>query len=292
MRGLQIREPLVYNGTESALVFHLPLVGLKDPVFSFAAKDEGAAGQLLIDYSLDDNDNWSQDNLKQGVIHISDSWELYRVDLTDIGGAVDNDLFRIRIRFRDTGGEVWDGNRITFNNFSLDGVVCHNYRVQIIPSEHGVIEPQGVITVYDCGKKEFIIKPHPSFEIKDLLLNGESVIDEVIINEDGTGSYLFSGQTGDSEIFAVYALHPKHLDDDGLLVYPNPASDLIYFQALFEIRTIGLYDVSGKKQYEVKVNGSKGEIDVKHLSPGLYFIRIIAGKGVFSRRIVLAGSSK
>lgn len=126
MRALQVRDPFVGSNGENYMVFHLPTDGFSDIAFSFASKDEGAAEGLIFDYSVSSgNPNWTTEGMVTSEINqdlMTDEYQFYELDFTDIEGANDNDNFKVRIRFDTTDGQANDGNRVTFNNFALDGI--------------------------------------------------------------------------------------------------------------------------------------------------------------------------
>jgi hypothetical protein len=124
MRGLQIRQPFTGDGGENTLVFEVPAINFQDLIFRFAAMDENAAGELLIDYSVAEQEPvWLSDGLTNPSPELFDNYQLYEIDFSNIDPVNDNPHFRIRIRFdgEDMGAD--EGNRVTFNNFSLDGVL-------------------------------------------------------------------------------------------------------------------------------------------------------------------------
>ena len=121
MRALQVRQPFRGNGGENTLIFHLPTTGSDDVLFSFAAMDEGAADQLIIDYSVDGGTvNWITSGLNESEFSLTGQYQLFTIDFTDIPEANDNADFKIRIRFEGDNMTRSDGNRVTFNNISLD----------------------------------------------------------------------------------------------------------------------------------------------------------------------------
>lgn len=121
MRGLQVRQPFLGDGGENTLIFHLPTTDSEDIVFSFAAMDEGAANQLIIDYSVDPgNITWTSTGLSENRLALSNQYQLYTIDFSDIAEANNNSNFKIRIRFDGEDMSRSNGDRVTFNNFSVD----------------------------------------------------------------------------------------------------------------------------------------------------------------------------
>lgn len=122
MRGLQVKQPFMGDGGENTLTLHMPASGFEALKFAFAAKDEGAAEVLLLDYSVADGEPvWTTDGLDQSVFQLYDQYALYQIDFGDIVSANQNPNFRIRIRFDGADMQADEGKRVSFNNISLDG---------------------------------------------------------------------------------------------------------------------------------------------------------------------------
>lgn len=125
MRGLQVRQPFTGANGENMLIFHLPSLGYEALIFKFAAMDEGAATAIQLDYSVQSGEpEWITDGLSPAQINQSlatDEYRLYELNLANIPEANDNPDLKIRLRFVTPDGDADDGNRVTFNNFSLDG---------------------------------------------------------------------------------------------------------------------------------------------------------------------------
>ncbi len=122
-RGLQIRQPFRGDAGENELVFHVPTTGMGGIRFAFAVKDEGAAERLLIDYSTTAGDPvWTTTKLNRAVYSLTQEYQRFVVDFTFITEADENPNFKIRIRFdgRDMSADA--GNRVTFNNYSVEAL--------------------------------------------------------------------------------------------------------------------------------------------------------------------------
>jgi hypothetical protein len=121
MRALQIRQPFTGDGGENTIYITIPTQGFQNVKFQFAAKNEGAADALLIDYSSTEPATWTATGLTHTTLTLGDDYQLYSIDLSAIDAANDNPDLQLRIRFAGTEMAVDDGNRVTFNNFSLSG---------------------------------------------------------------------------------------------------------------------------------------------------------------------------
>ena len=130
MRGLQVRQPFRVNDRENTMVFHLPTILHNNLLFAFAAKDEGAADQLIIDYSITEGEpQWLTEGLQQTELILAANYQLYQIDFKDVPGAGNNPNFHIRIRFDGSDMGADDGDRVTFNNFSLHGKLMDDVSV-------------------------------------------------------------------------------------------------------------------------------------------------------------------
>lgn len=123
MRAMQIRNPY-HNGTrENTLILEVPTIGYRSPQLSFAAKNEGGAESLLIDYSVATGTPvWITD----GIIsehNLQSEFSLFEVHFAQVAGARDNEHFKIRIRFDDVTTENDATYRVTFNNIALDAIL-------------------------------------------------------------------------------------------------------------------------------------------------------------------------
>lgn len=121
MRGLQVKQPFTGDAGENALILHLPASETGALLLSFAAKDEGAAEYLEISYSVTNGEPvWRTDGLNQHILPLGQDYRLYTLDFGMIEEANQNPDFRVRIRFGGTDMSADEGNRVTFNNFSLE----------------------------------------------------------------------------------------------------------------------------------------------------------------------------
>ncbi|MFU8860465.1 MAG: CotH kinase family protein [Cyclonatronaceae bacterium] len=123
MRALQVRQPFAGDGGENTLIFEMPTSGLEGVRFSFAAMDEGAASALLIDYSTQEGiPAWSSEGLQHDRFPLDSLYRHYTIDFSGVDDTMDNPDFRVRIRFDGPDMTADNGNRVSFNNISLETV--------------------------------------------------------------------------------------------------------------------------------------------------------------------------
>ena len=71
-----------------------------------------------------------------------------------------------------------------------------------------------------------------------------------------------------------------------LVVYPNPASDLLHLEGDFEGGQVSLYDITGRKVYH---DTYRHEIAVGNLNNGLYFIQVVTAEGqVINQKFIIS----
>ncbi len=121
MRGLQVRQPFSSESGQNTLVFHQSTTSYKEIVARFAAKDEGAASALSIDYSLNAGLDWINTGLAQTQLPLQQDYNLYEIDFASLELVNDNPDFQLRIQFIGADMTADDGGKVLFNNFSFSG---------------------------------------------------------------------------------------------------------------------------------------------------------------------------
>lgn len=119
MRAIQVKQPFQNNGFENNMQFNFSTLGYKSIKFAFAAKDEGAADAIIVEYALN---YLSPVWVPLDTFSIGANYALFESDLTGILAANNNPNLAIRLRFSGTNMTADDGNRVTFNNISVEGV--------------------------------------------------------------------------------------------------------------------------------------------------------------------------
>ncbi|MET0758943.1 MAG: CotH kinase family protein [Flavobacterium sp.] len=124
MRGLQIKQPFQSGGLENTMLFNFSTDGYKNIKFSFAAMNElTGVNAIAVDYAVNSGTPvWITTGLTSTSLPITGVFQLFQIDFSSITSANDNADFKVRLRFTGTNLTVDDGNRVTFNNFAVDGV--------------------------------------------------------------------------------------------------------------------------------------------------------------------------
>lgn len=72
-------------------------------------------------------------------------------------------------------------------------------------------------------------------------------------------------------------------------IYPNPVSQFAYIDlknAEHQIRSIQLFDMSGKLMLNETTSSSNATIDLSSLEQGVYLAKIVTSKGILTQRII------
>jgi len=72
----------------------------------------------------------------------------------------------------------------------------------------------------------------------------------------------------------------------GIIVYPNPVKDMIYFKALPENSTIRIFDMNGRLIKEYALSGDISSINMSDVESGAYTVTATSGETVHSFKIV------
>ncbi|UPQ80523.1 CotH kinase family protein [Flavobacterium azooxidireducens] len=167
MRGLQIKQPFQHNGMENQLIFEFSSFGYKDILLGFAAKDENAADAILVDYSILENTPvWTTEGLATTSFGLFNEYQLYEVDFSSIEAVNNNPNLKIRLRFEGENMTQDNGDRVTFNNFSIKGV----------PETFDIADPIPAL--------QFNIYPNPVSE-ELYIVHGYNEVDYKLFSVDG-----------------------------------------------------------------------------------------------------------
>lgn len=104
---------------------------------------------------------------------------------------------------------------------------------------------------------------------------------------DGNGSYLqlvstsLDNNLASSWVASAAPLSTSAFDSDSsIILYPNPANNLLTITSQFSINKIEMYNVLGKFVKAIQVNSNEIQTDISEFSTGMYFTKIYTEYGI------------
>lgn len=91
-----------------------------------------------------------------------------------------------------------------------------------------------------------------------------------------------------SVVISAFNSLPHYLNSN-ISIYPNPSTGKISVRSNFKINSIDIDNMYGAKlgsSFDVKLQ-STNEVDLSHLTKGVYFAKILIGEKIYIRKIVL-----
>lgn len=80
----------------------------------------------------------------------------------------------------------------------------------------------------------------------------------------------------------------RRADKTRLKTYPNPATSMLNIEvAAAQNATAELLDVSGRQLKSQKIEGSRAQMDVSTIAPGIYLLRVTAGGTTTTERVIV-----
>jgi hypothetical protein len=70
-------------------------------------------------------------------------------------------------------------------------------------------------------------------------------------------------------------------------VYPNPASSYLKIESSEKISEVRIYNMLGECELKVEIGNSEGQVDVRGLSNGIYFVEAIAGDKIWKDKVLI-----
>jgi len=77
------------------------------------------------------------------------------------------------------------------------------------------------------------------------------------------------------------------IEPKNLTVYPNPAKNEIAFDLPLAQSVMTLFDITGKKIRQARLQGRNQRIDIENLNSGVYLIRIESVNSIYHGKFVV-----
>ncbi len=107
-----------------------------------------------------------------------------------------------------------------------------------------------------------------------------------LTTENDIISLTITNSLGDSATYSATTLGNSTQDQISFTIYPNPASNLIYFKgSKIKIQNFKIFNINGQQVLQSAFNPATG-IDVSHLTKGVYFIKVDTKNGSLMKKFI------
>jgi len=139
--------------------------------------------------------------------------------------------------------------------------------------------PKSYAWTFDGGTPSFSTEKSPPMIVYSN--PGKFDVTLVVTNENGTNSMIRA------EYISVGGVGVDEAQNRTLLIYPNPADHTVTMESGRIISEIVITDLTGAAVLQVGFGKRNGKVDVSHLDPAMYILRIRQGNTDVYRRIVV-----
>lgn len=81
-------------------------------------------------------------------------------------------------------------------------------------------------------------------------------------------------------------LSVPYLEKDAISIYPNPTSEMIYFNNSVEFQRVAIFDINGKSVLDTQLHTGENSLSL-NLNSGVYLLRFEGAKGVLTKKLVV-----
>lgn len=205
------------------------------------------------------------------------------IPVDDVGAYV-----HYRIRFENTG--TFNAENIVVKNvlntldFDLSSfqVIAgsHEFVTQITDNEIEFIF-EGIDLPFDDANNDgfvlYKIKTQPTLEEGDVFSNDAEIYFDF--------NFPIVTNTYMTEVGAQLGVS-EHTLQNQILLYPNPADQVIYFDTILTVTSYEVYDMLGQKIISMPTITGYSHIDISTLQSGIYFVEIQTQKGSMIERFI------
>lgn len=78
------------------------------------------------------------------------------------------------------------------------------------------------------------------------------------------------------------------VDNNSMLLYPNPTKDLLHINAPETIIDLKLINMSGQLVYQAAIDNTEAMLKLEGIVPGIYFVQITTVKGISTQKVMFS----
>ena len=211
-------------------------------------------------------------SVSQGdYIEVPEEWTQFMFFLGDYAGK----LIRFAIQYISE-----DGNMLMLDKVETGTAQTYNLSLAAEPPEGGTISGEGIF-------------PHnQTVEVEAMQADGYEFISWT--NEAGEvlssrANYAFLMPGHDLLLTANFELETSvtEPDEQQLLVYPNPAQDMLHIESSKIITQLKIYDMAGRLIIDTFPNKEKHQLDVSALHEGFYIVEVTTSSKTISKKLII-----
>ena len=277
-----------------------PLIGANGPLYSIGLQTDG---KILISGAFTSYDSVTKNN----ITRLNTDGTL---DTTFNVGGIGVEWSTPFLKLQPDGKILIAGQFVSYNNTSIDGIARLNsdgtidltFQPKIMvhansgtnqkgiinvmtPQSDGKIFIGGYLTSYDGSTRNGIALLNNDGTLDttfDLGTGANSTVENIVIQPDGKilVAGWFTTYNG-NPVGHITRLLPSNItlsteefNPKSLIIYPNPASNEIYFSE--ELTEIAFYDLLGKK---INVSSTSNSANISSLPKGIYILKGIENDG-------------
>ncbi|WP_051224503.1 DUF7619 domain-containing protein [Flavobacterium tegetincola] len=242
---------------------------------------------LVFDAFIDVNTDETWDDnafvLNQTVVGSYDPNDITCLEGNALGTTEMGEILHYNIRFENTGTS--SAENIVVKN-EIDLTQYNIQSLQVMESSHPMtVRVTGNIAEFIFQSIDLDTGGHGNILLK--LKSNATLSDDLVINSaDIFFDYNFPIITNDEQtVFADLSKNDFN-KDVSIIVYPNPAENVIYIKSESTIHSIQMYDAQGR-MIQAKLSSNVSEVvNLTNYSSGLYFITVKTEKGIKTQKII------
>jgi hypothetical protein len=108
-----------------------------------------------------------------------------------------------------------------------------------------------------------------------------------VFNNSQTGAWLCESPGSDTVTIQFPAVGISQITGGTIMIYPNPANDVVNVKSDFDISKIDVLNFIGQTVYSTTVNAKIVKINTSSLQAGVYFVRVTTSKGIRTVKITI-----
>ncbi len=163
--------------------------------------------------------------------------------------------------------------KTTYENTGTNGETeFHNVLMKMLPDAYGStysLEPDVQISLTEIA------------DLSDTFIEEFTDLQVVVWVQDNETKFVLQSESSDLMVGI------DEIPKDNVQVFPNPASKNITVKAEAQLEKFELYNNLGQLIIEKDIDFDQQSLDVSHLDPGVYFLKIQSENKIISRKLVI-----